>query len=122
MINGGFTEIKQIHDILKPENQLMGCMVGRMAMNNLWEIARVDQEFFPDLDHGEKLTRGEIINLYADFAQKMQDEEVAKGGKISNTILVRPLINLFASEWKGADYRKRINFNATKPEYKDKVR
>ena len=71
VINGGFTEISQIHDILKPENNLLGCMVGRMAMNNLWEVARVDQEFFPGQDHGEKLTRGEMIEEYSLFAQKM---------------------------------------------------
>jgi hypothetical protein len=97
-------------------------MVGRMAMNNIWEIARVDQEFFPELDHGEKLTRGEMIDQYAEFAQKMQDDEAELGGKISNVILIRPIINLFASEWKGADYRKRINFNASKPEYAYKIK
>ena len=43
-------------------------MVGRMAMNNLWEISKVDQLFFPEMDHGEKLTRGEMFIAYADWA------------------------------------------------------
>lgn len=97
-------------------------MVGRMAMNNLWEIARVDNEFFPGEDHGEKMSRGEMILDYADFAQKMQDEEAERGGKLSNVVLVRPLINLFSGEWKGADYRKNFNLNAVKPLYKGKVK
>ena len=57
VINGGFTEIGQIEEILKPENQLMGCMVGRMAMNNTWEIARMDHTFFAEMEQDEKLTR-----------------------------------------------------------------
>jgi len=46
VINGGFTEISAIKDILKPENGLEGCMVGRLAYNNPWEIARIDREFY----------------------------------------------------------------------------
>ena len=47
-INGGFTNVPMIEEILKEENQLSGCMVGRMAMNNTWEIAKMDQTFYPD--------------------------------------------------------------------------
>jgi tRNA-dihydrouridine synthase A len=115
VINGGFTTIEQIHDILKPENNLMGCMVGRMAMNNSWEIARMDEEFFADST--QTLTRREIINNYSRFAQEMQDIEAAKGGKISNTILARPIINLFSGEYKGADFRKVLNQHAASKEY-----
>ena len=46
---------------------------------------------------------------YADWAQSEQDAEAAAGGKISNTIMVRPIINLFSSEFKGADFRKFVN-------------
>ena len=41
---------------------------------------------------------------------------------MSNTILVRPLINLFNGEFKGADFRKKLNVMATQPEYKNKVK
>ena len=71
VINGGFTEITQIQEILRDENQLTGCMVGRMAMNNTWEIARMDQEFYPDLDAGIKMTREEIFIDYGDWLQAL---------------------------------------------------
>ena len=39
-------------------------MVGRMAMNNTWEIARMDHTFFPDEPQDEKLTREEMMVEY----------------------------------------------------------
>jgi len=54
---------------------------------------------------------------YADFAQEMQDSEEARGGKIANTILIRPIINLFNGEYKGADFRKKANEMAQKKQY-----
>jgi hypothetical protein len=32
-------------------------MVGRLAMNNTWEIAKIDDVFYPDLPSAESLTR-----------------------------------------------------------------
>ena len=109
LINGGFTEISAMQEILKGENELTGCMVGRMAMNNTWEVASMDKTFFSDKDHGPMLTREEIMLDYADFVQNEQTNEVERGGKLSNTILVRPLINIFSGEFKGADFRKKMN-------------
>ena len=82
-------------------------MVGRLAMNNTWEVASMDKTFFQD--HSPTLTREQILLDYANFAQNEQNLEKAKGGKISNTILIRPLINLFSGEFKGADFRKKMN-------------
>lgn len=104
VINGGFTEIAQIEEILKDENGLMGCMVGRMAMNNTWEIARMDQTFYPELDAEEKMSREEILLAYGDWLQGLQDQDP----KLSNTIMVRPIINCFSGEYKGANFRKYI--------------
>mmetsp|Transcript_8650 Transcript_8650/g.14652 ORF Transcript_8650/g.14652 Transcript_8650/m.14652 type:complete len:291 (-) Transcript_8650:200-1072(-) len=124
VINGGFTNIQMMHDILKEENQLTGCMVGRMAMNNTWELAKFDREFFPHLVNPAQpvLTRRELIFKYADFAQEEQNKEEAKGLRISNTILLRPIINLFHGEFKGGDFRKHIGVAATKPQYLNKIR
>ena len=36
--------------------------------------------------------------------------------------MIRPLINLFSGEYKGADYRKLMNESASKPEYKHNVK
>ena len=45
-------------------------MVGRMAMNDPWEIARMDQIFFPDMDNQETLTPEQIMLDYGDWSQK----------------------------------------------------
>jgi hypothetical protein len=42
-------------------------MSGRMAMNNPWEVARVDREIFSTPQ--DTLTREEILIDYADFAE-----------------------------------------------------
>ena len=57
VINGGFMEVEDIHEILKEENELSGCMVGRLAMNNTWEISRIDREFYPELPQLPEMTR-----------------------------------------------------------------
>jgi tRNA-dihydrouridine synthase len=48
LINGGFTEISAMQEILQDKNKLTGCMIGRMAMNNTWEIAAMDKTFYSD--------------------------------------------------------------------------
>ena len=85
----------------------MGCMVGRLAMNNTWEVAKFDEAFF-DEDLTDRPSREEIIMEYAEFAQNEQNKEIEKGKGLSNTILVRPIINFFQGEFKGADFRKQI--------------
>jgi tRNA-dihydrouridine synthase len=71
VINGGFSEIEKVVDILRPNhpglegfdsNGLEGCMSGRMAMNTPWEVARVDGEIYKDLDP-IALTREEILRV-----------------------------------------------------------
>lgn len=60
--------MKSIKDILKEENGLEGVMVGRMAYNNPWELAKIDRELFGCTN--DSLNREEIILDYAEFAQK----------------------------------------------------
>jgi len=35
-----------IEDILSPENNLKGCMIGRAAMDNPWLFCDIDRRFF----------------------------------------------------------------------------
>jgi tRNA-dihydrouridine synthase A len=76
VINGGFDRVEKVQDILSESQPLKevcggldleGCMSGRMAMNNPWEIARIDREIYGDLSC-ETGTREEIIRDYARFA------------------------------------------------------
>lgn len=45
-INGGFKTIDSIKEILKPENKLNGCMVGRLAYENPWYLKDFDRSFY----------------------------------------------------------------------------
>ena len=44
-------------------------MVGRLAMNNTWEISKIDDVFYPEFKTEHSLTREEILIEYANFAQ-----------------------------------------------------
>lgn len=112
-----------MHDILKPENNLTGCMVGRMAMNTTWEIAKLDREFFSH-DHiiEDTMNREQMLLAYADYAQKESDFEIARVGRCSNTIMIRPIINMFVGEYRGAEFKKKINQMASGKQYKGRVR
>ena len=104
-----------MQDIMKPENNLTGVMVGRMAMNTTWSLSKIDNTFYGE--QPKTLNREQMMIEYAEFAQNLQNKEMERGGKISNTILCRCLTNLFNGEYKGAEFRKHINKLATKPEY-----
>ena len=54
---------------------------------------------------------------YGNWLQEQQDENP----KMSNTIMVKPLVNMFAGEYMGAEFRKRLNQQANQPQYKGKV-
>lgn len=46
-----------MEEILQPENNLEGVMVGRLAMNNTWEMAKIDSMFFPEFGIFDSLDR-----------------------------------------------------------------
>ena len=98
----------------------MGCMVGRLALNNTWEISRIDSTFYPESE--QTMSRRQILQAYAEFCQAKQDQEMAKGGKLSNTILIKPIVNLFVGEFKGADFRKHMNQQAASKQFLGRVR
>ena len=98
-------------------------MVGRLAMNNAWEISKMDREFYGSIE--DTMTREEILLAYADFAQEQGDILLEKYPKSrqSNSILVRPICNLFVGEFKGAEFRKRVNgMSSDHTKYKGNIR
>ena len=44
-------------------------MVGRLAMNNTWEMAKIDNTFFPEFGSHETPNREQLLLEYADYAQ-----------------------------------------------------
>jgi len=45
-INGGFTNADIVEEILNPDYNLKGVMLGRAAMDNPWFFSDVDRRFF----------------------------------------------------------------------------
>lgn len=93
--------------------ELEGCMSGRMAMNTPWEVAKIDREVFGDYSQ-DTPSREEILIDYADFAQAEHDQAKEDGWHLSYSILVRPLINLFAGEYQGSQFRGYLTGEAAK--------
>mmetsp|Transcript_26258 Transcript_26258/g.25427 ORF Transcript_26258/g.25427 Transcript_26258/m.25427 type:complete len:156 (+) Transcript_26258:357-824(+) len=60
IINGGFTQLNAIKEILGEENGLEGCMVGRMAFNSPWDLSVIDRELFGV--QKDSLTRRQILH------------------------------------------------------------
>ena len=61
-INGGFETYDSIEGILKPENNLKGVMLGRLAMNNPWYLNDVDRRFYGQKNPG--YSRREILKIW----------------------------------------------------------
>ena len=51
---------------------LEGCMSGRLAMNNPWDISAIDRDVFGD-NSGDSMNREEILKAYAEFIQECMD-------------------------------------------------
>jgi hypothetical protein len=69
------------------------------------------------------LTREEIIRDYAEYAQKEQQAAPDHGEYIPNSLLIKPLINLFTGEYEGGSFRKTLVKNSSnKALYKDRVK
>ena len=120
MINGGFTDLGRIKDYLDEKHGLEGCMVGRMAYNNPWEMTKIDRELFGST--ADSMTRDEIITQYADYAQSEQDLMRDNGFILPNTVLVKPVIHMFSNEYEGGEYRKFMSDKAIMKDYKGRVK
>jgi tRNA-dihydrouridine synthase A len=66
VINGGFTSIKSVKEVLATDT-LEGCMVGRLAYNTPWELAKADRELFGATE--DSMNREEILAKYAAYCQ-----------------------------------------------------
>jgi len=102
-INGGFKTIETIKEILKPENKLAGCMIGRVTYDNPWILSDVDRVFYGQKNLG--YSRREILEIYAEYGQKMLDTGFEKGW----AVLTKPLLNLFHNEHGGKRYRQSLS-------------
>jgi tRNA-dihydrouridine synthase A len=70
-LNGGIKTLHDAHEILK-DHQVWGCMIGRTAYENPYELIRADQLLY---GHEQKpiSTREEILYKYADYLDRVQN-------------------------------------------------
>ncbi|EGR30042.1 hypothetical protein IMG5_143780 [Ichthyophthirius multifiliis] len=103
-INGGFKTYESIEDILRDENQLYGCMVGRLAYENPWKLSDVDRRFFGKKNPG--LSRKQILEEWGKYGKYVQEEEE---NNLNYSTLNKPIINLFAGEKNNSIYRQFLS-------------
>ena len=91
-INGGFKNLDDVVEILKPENGLTGCMVGRMAYEDPWKLSDVDRRIFGVENPG--YSRKEILEIWGNYC----DQVIEENPKIKWPTLIKPIIFLFKDE------------------------
>ncbi|WP_454783803.1 tRNA dihydrouridine(20/20a) synthase DusA [Legionella sp. WA2024007413] len=93
IVNGNISNIKEISEHLQI---VEGVMLGRLACDNPFQIAKIHHELYPEI---QTSTRSQVFNRYLDYLK----EEYKKGASLS--LLIKPVFNLAfglpgASQWK----------------------
>lgn len=100
---------------------LYGCMIGRTAYENTFEIIKTDEVFYgaePYLDRfkaeNDMEVRKRLMFEYADYVEKLGKGEIAdEFGHVINkpnpSTLVRPLLTLYNGERNCAKYRQFLS-------------
>ena len=91
-INGGFRTVAQVEEILRPENGLHGCMIGRAAYETPWMWADFDRVFFGQPNPG--YSRREIIRMWGEYGTR----ELLENPKQPLPPLIKPVLTLFVGE------------------------
>lgn len=102
-INGGFKSLDSIEDILKEENGLTGCMVGRLAYEDPWELRDVDRRFYNTPNPG--YSRREILKIWAQYCDIVLVEQPI----IKWPTLIKPIVSLFKGEKFSAHYKRLVS-------------
>ncbi|KRX05298.1 hypothetical protein PPERSA_00599 [Pseudocohnilembus persalinus] len=105
-INGGFKTYQQVHEILKPENKLLGCMIGRWAQESMFDLCDIDRQFYGVENPG--YNRKEILQIYGAYG----DKQLLQYPELNIQKLVFPLLNLFSGERSSGVYRRFLSQGA----------
>ncbi|KAK8803775.1 hypothetical protein WA158_001469 [Blastocystis sp. Blastoise] len=107
-LNGGISSIEQAQQLFKQKSAtgrtLKGIMIGRAVMGNPWILRHVDSTFYhmPDpLYH-----RAKILLEYDQYCKKLRQFYGRRMG--ADTLLIRPLLHLFAGERGGVAFRRTL--------------
>lgn len=117
-INGGIKNVGMAKGMVDGNN-LQGCMVGRMAYENPFELMHVDHIFYGETPYTNKYesdaqARRTIMLQYADYIERLEAGEVrGEFGhpirKPNPSVLVKPIINFYNGENYSGKYRQYLS-------------
>jgi tRNA-dihydrouridine synthase A len=101
-LNGGIKTVDQAKKLLE-QNNLYGCMIGRTAYENPWELAKIDDVIYnkPSKNYSKR----EVLELYGEFIDKVIEEQP----NMSRPTLIKPILNLFVGCKNNAKYRQYLS-------------
>lgn len=103
-INGGFKDIDSIKEAL---TKVDGVMLGRVAYEDCYVLAKLGQVYHPD-SRDQPLSRGQILKSYLPYIL----EELDNGNTIFS--LTNPLQSLFQGQRGSKAYRQLLASNSLK--------
>lgn len=103
-LNGGIQTYQECENHLS--HGVTGVMVGRKVIEQPFYWRNIDSKLYNQKDAG--LSRREIINSYAAYAQGVEDQY----GRKLRRALIKPLLHLFNTETNAKRFRSQIDINA----------
>lgn len=129
-LNGGIKTIDQAQSLLT-EHGLEGCMIGRTAYENPYELAKVDSVIYGKNIDQPLVSRESVLLKYADYLDKVQNleyfNEVGPSGNeevdellgvninsikhhyVNPSVLIKPIINMYHGVKFSTPYRQLLS-------------
>ena len=101
-INGGIKSIDKINEFLST-NELNGCMIGRLAYENIWTLSTIDKEIYKA--ERNNYSKKEVLQIYGKYLDKVK----LLNPKVSMSKLVKPLVSLFLGSKGSSQYRQLLS-------------
>lgn len=124
-LNGGIQSLEHAKELLETTN-IDGIMIGRAAYNRPWDFRDADRMIFGQSN--PNLSRREIITQYLEYAEEMQKKwgdtipKTSQPFSMPTTLLIKPLLTLFAGEVGGKAFKRIISDRQTKKGPKPSIR
>ena len=103
-LNGGIETLDDAAKHVTDNSQLSGVMVGRSVVARPWHWSTVDTDIYGTPTNPAR-SRRQVLDTYCEYANRM---ETATPQRIRH-LLLKPAVNLFASEPNGKKFRKAVD-------------
>jgi tRNA-dihydrouridine synthase A len=113
-INGAINSPQEVRSHFDKSENLKGVMVGRACINHPYMWINTDKLIYNDM-HQITLTRGEILEQYADYCELISaKKEDLNSKKITSKLLLAPIYNLFTGEQYCETFRRDLSKMASR--------